>query len=143
MTELEVFWAYQIKTLNVKSKFCDPNFCNCFFILFHSSSGSAFEKAKIWSLFWRTLRIQVLLTVFLNLAEKSKAILFCLIFGFSFRWFIIQSFSSIESLTLFFVIGNIFSFFNLKIRNEFFQFSTKNLLAIETFFQPENDFSKF
>ena len=114
-----------------------------FFIFFLSSSGSAFEKAKIWSLFWRTFRIQVLLTVFLNLAEKSKAILFCLIFGFSFRWFMIQSFSSIESLTRFFVIGHIFSFFNLKIRNEFFQFSTKNLLAIETFFQPENDFSKF
>ena len=33
--------------LNVKSKFCDLNFCNCFFIFFLSSSGSAFEKAKI------------------------------------------------------------------------------------------------
>ena len=129
----------------LKVSFVTPTFVIVFifFIFFLSSSGWAFEKAKIWSLFWRTLRIQVLLTVFLNLAEKSKAILFCLIFGFSFRWFMIQSFSSIESLTRFFVIDNIFSFFNLKIRNEFFQFSTKNLLAIETFFQSENDFSKF
>ena len=70
------------------------------------------------------------------------------IFGFLFRWFWIQSFPSIESLTRFFVIGNIFSFLNSKIRKEFFQFTTKDLLMnfkysiLKTSFKSENDFSK-
>ena len=58
---------------------------------------------------------------------------------------------SIESLTRFFVIGNIFSFLNLKVRKVFLQYlkkyfskqkiQTKNSLEIlETFFCQKNFF---
>ena len=99
-----------------------------FFILFLSISGSAFEKAKISSLFWRMLTTEVLLIVFLNFTKKSKAILLSVIFGFSFRWFRIQSFSSIESLTRFFVFGGIFSFLHLNFK---FWKSEKNVVNFQ------------
>ena len=96
-----------------------------FFILFLSISGSAFEKAKSWSLFWRTLVTHVRSTVFLNFAEKSKAILFCEISGFSFRWFKTQIFSSTESRTLFFIIGIIFTVYQNLVNDESSFFNPK------------------
>ena len=130
----------------LKVSFVTPTYV-IVFLYFLSSFFQALDRLsrrlKSYHSFEGRLGYRFCWLFFFNLAEKSKAILFCLIFGFSFRWFMIQSFSSIESLTRFFVFGHIFSFFNLKIKNEFFQFSTKNLLAIETFFQSENDFSKF
>ena len=66
-------------------EFMTPTFVIVFiFFIFFLSEKNAF---------WRMLRTQVLLTFFLNFAEKSKAILFRVIFGFNFTWKIFFHFS--------------------------------------------------
>ena len=67
---------------------------------------------------------------FLNFAEKSKAILFCEIIGFSFRWFKIQIFSSTESRTLFFFIGIIFTVYQNLVNYESSFFNQKIIFLI-------------
>ena len=83
-----------------------------------------FEKAKSWSssegLWWRMFGQMF----FFNFAEKSKAILFCEISGFSFRLFKIPIFVDGESHSLFF-IGIIFSVYQNLLNYESSFFSVR------------------